>query len=439
MKKKKFDYEVKDFEPTIRKKPMGLAGKIVIAVVLLAVVGFFVFSFLKEALDKTPVYTRANDDVISHLIGKESYIVKALGAEDMYDVISDGIYETDARLGVKSLKDFGLGIESYANGIGVKFSNITDAKNHVSKGSLQGTWTIVSIDLLEYMFRDSEFIVSSETFLDESLLVFSANKGMQAPGFNLDLSSEITEKKLDRKKVFEAGGKEYNCTGYDLTIDYEMLDDPVTGVFYVNNKKQMLYAKYNYATEYTADDGKNYTLDAKMEVYFTGKKHPTDCMELNVDIKLNGRQYYGHAVIETTDSDGEILTEIEGSFDLPSFTLSGELEMTIEKDDGSFTLDFVGDDGYSEAKVEVEGTITAEHASIVAYLDRLYFGYEGEDIIELDGKLVINESDKDKVKIKEPKGEIKDITNLTPEDIEALIKEIEENAGEFREMFESFT
>ena len=133
-KVKKFTYEVKDFEPNYKKNPLGKLIGVLVCLVVLALVFLVIFFASKGGKKKelTPDETvkEAISDCFSRLAGEKSPLIKGLGLEDYIKLLQSGRFGYRADLRLKEIKDFGLGFEEYASGVGVSFDGEADIKNH---------------------------------------------------------------------------------------------------------------------------------------------------------------------------------------------------------------------------------------------------------------------------------------------------------------------
>ncbi len=175
MAKSKFTYEVKDFEPNYKKNPVAkLVGALICLAVLALVSAAVFFIFKKEEKKKlTPGETvkEAVSDCFSHLFGEKSPVTEGMGLEESIKLIESGRFGYRADLRLKEIKDFGLGVEQYISGIGVSFDGDADLKKHRINGNVSGSWTVVALDVLQYVYDGNVFALSSDDFFKETLTI----------------------------------------------------------------------------------------------------------------------------------------------------------------------------------------------------------------------------------------------------------------------------
>ena len=440
----KFSYEVKDFEPVIRKQGMSKTRKILLLILVLCLVSGVVFlAYRKLSVKKlTPEETvrAAVDDCIAHLSGSESPVLSKTGNASWITQVREKPTGVKADLKLKEIKDFGFGIERYASGIGISLSGTMDMNEKKLSGKIAGSWTVVSLDVLKFVFDSEALYLFSDDFFQETIRVKPSDVmadlkergfiGMDMPQMlgKLEINYDVVESGENR--TFSVGGKDVSCRTYNLTMTNEMLSDPVNLVLYVDEDNRLISAELSYDKEVTLN----------LVLNFTGKKHPTDNIKLDLSLTVNGQEIKGELESVREYNDKTCHTDINGKLELPEWTLSGKARLEYDFENNEFTVDFSGDDGVSEAKVKANGTMTGEEDELVVKFEQLDFDYAGEDIFTIGLKLKLTaEEAVTPDKLFYPEIRIIDLGKITEEDIKGIYEQILKRVDEYKELLSDFS
>lgn len=424
--KDKFTYEVKDFEPTIRKKPLSKKGKaaafFACVLVLAAVAGLIIH--LRSA--KRGDWNMAYEDFKEHVYGSQSKISTVLHAEDWFSTVRNGSYSADASIKLNSIADLGLGVEQYASGAGIKVDADVDMENLTAQGSVKGTWTVVAIDMFSFMKKKDEIVLSSEDFLQEELYIdLIKAQEMAFEGFFKDFNdTEVSDELLEKNKGITIGEKNYKCSVYRVTVDNPAFPEPAVFTAYVNRKNELvrLVSKY--------DNGVKYRFTAD----FTGESHPTDIINLTLDIETEEWKVSGELESETKVNGKTVTVTTFGYLNLPTYTLQGNLTASVNGENGDFTLNFDGNDGFMKALLEVSGNIGISPDEMVIDAEKIAFNYGGKEIFTAEGKIKLKDNGDKRVEIEFPE-EKRDISSFSRDDIEAVKDQVVSGINDYVDKF----
>lgn len=474
LKKDKFEYEVKEFVPVIRKGRRSKAVKAAIGITLIVIVSLLIFGLYRhfiyrEKLTPEQACKRAIADCISHTFGENSYIVDELDGAEWFDVFTNGRYDINAKIKLKSLADFGLGIEEYVSGAGIKTLTSVDARENKLKGKLDVTWTIITIPLIEYQADKDKIVITSPEFFQESILINkndidftdrsiggiyelvtgsemtpSAYTGMEI-GEILDLAAfECTYTELSETKEMIVCGKEETCYGYKIEAVSELFVEPVEFLLYMDREYRLISLNINYAHE--IDD---IPTGFDFSFMFGGKIHPSDKIDGKIKLYAGEDEIAGSFVSDTKLEDNDIVTNFTGELSIPRIEELGipridytaDIDLKFNKEKDSFDVTAVMSDGYDVVDILIKGDASndTEKGVLNVGIDKFSFTYSDREIftasLDLDFTLPEDEGEEITVTAKEP---VLDLSMMTKEDIIYLYEQALSRVGKYVEMLEDF-
>ncbi|MGN0165629.1 MAG: hypothetical protein ACI39R_05545 [Lachnospiraceae bacterium] len=465
LKKDKFEYEVKEFRPVIRKNPRSRKVKIifvVVAALLLVFIGIGLYKtfIYKEKLAPEDACKRALTDCSDHLWGKESYVLKDINGDIWYDLLTQGCYEVDASIKLKSLGDFGLGFEKMASGAGIKGDAVVNAADKRLMGSLDITWTIMTVPVLEYTADSDKLVISSPEFIEESILLYKkdmdisdrtiGNLYMELTGETMEespytdmtiremldmVSFECTYSSLEEKTLVVCG-KEESCYGIKVTAANGILTEPVEIILYVDKDYRLVSLEASHNS--TTDEGVDAGFDLRLS--FEGKKHPADKIKGELllfagEDKIEGSFSYGAEVTEE-----ELAVSFKGELLVCDIRCMARAEMGYVFESNSFTIDVTMNDSYDTIDIEANGDITNDTDGGILKLafDKLAVDYNGSELFTAGIKLGFS-AEEDKPEIyTEPKEPVLNLIEMDEEDFMGLYQQIMDKIGYYEEMLEDF-
>lgn len=466
LKKDKFEYEVKEFVPVIRKNKRSrkfkiIAGVVAALLVVLVGVGLYKTFIYREKLTPEEACKRALTDCVDHAFGRESYIVQDLEAADWFDLLTEGCYEVDASIKLKELADLGLGIESYLSGAGIKTSTKVNMQENKLVGSLDVTWAILTIPIAEYEADSEKIVISSPEFVEENILV---NKGdldftdstiagiykeltgeemQESPythmeiGEILDLAQfECKYSQIDDAKKVVAG-KEETCYGYKIEAVSELLVNPIEFILYVDRDYRLisLDVSYSYKTEEGLETGLEFSFD------FSGQEHPTDKISSEFLLFAGEDKIQGEFVVNTLVGEEKIETTLEGKLNVPGYEFYADVLIEYDKTKDTFFIDADAGSQYGTADFEAEGSVENdnENGNLKIDVDRFTFSYYEEEVFTAGVKLSFNtleDNEKEfEVKAEEP---MFNLIEMTEEDFNHLYEQVMDKIGYYEDLLNDF-
>lgn len=465
LKKEKFTYEIKEFEPVIRKKEPKKGFRAIIIIVTALIIcligaGLYKTFIYREKLTARQAVERALNDCASHAFGKESYIVEDVGGEAWVDVITKDLYEVEASIKLKSLADFGLGIEQYISGAGIKTDMLVDAEEKKLSGKLDVVWTIITVPVLQYCADDEKVVFTSPDFFKESLLLNyselnfldntvggiykalsgqemadSAYKGLTIKEL-LDMSIfECKYYALEETKTLVVGEKEETCYGYKVVAENELFSQPVEFLLYVNREYQLVSMEMSYS--HTDELGVENLIDISLK--FTGSNHPTDIIEGEILIKAGEDVISGSFETKTRNSSERVSNEFDGTLSVAGIDFSADIVLDYEKENKEFTLDADLSDGYNPVEIDISGEIVSEEEEKLEIdIDLLEFKYSSEEIFTAAIKLgmtIPDEKEEIEVTAKDP---VINLPEMTEEEFNGIYEQVLDKLQDYLDMAEDF-
>ena len=431
---KKFTYEVKDFEPNYRKNPLGkLIGVLVCLLVLALVllVSFFIFKGKgKKKLTPEETVKEAIKDCFSHLAGEKSPVVKGMELKDYIKLIKNGRFGYRADLRLKEIKDFGLGYEQYASGVGVSFDGDADVKKHMVNGNISGSWTVVSLDFLQYAYNGETFALSSDDFFKETITV-NPSDILAFASIGEALKRELPEMKVERtgeRKSFTVGGKEISCDAYKLRFASERLKDDVEMTAYVDRDNHLVQLSASYDNE------------AKISFVLSldGKDHPSDHLVFTFDSLVKDFPVSGRLEIDSKNSSEGSDCSIKGEITIKELKLSADIKLNFKYSDKSFSLEFSGNDEVTEAKVSASGKFVPEKENVKMKFDNINIEYGGEKIATAGMIFTIKGDTEGEVDVSYPQIKVIELKDFTKENFKEIKEQVMNRIDEYMEIFKKF-
>lgn len=465
LKKEKFTYEIKDFEPVIRKKERKKGFKIMVIIVVALLIcfigaGLYKTFIYREKLTAEKAVERALSDCVAHAFGKEAYIIEDIGGEAWYDVITKDFYEVEASIRLKSLADFGLGIEQYVSGAGIKTDMLVDAAGEKLSGKLDVVWTIITVPVLEYSSDNQKLVLTSPDFFEESILlnysyldfsdwtvggIFEAFAGYEMTDSAykdmtikelLDMSTfECEYYELKETKTFVVGEKEETCYGYRVVAENELFPESVEFLLYVDREYRLVSLAVNYA--YTDDEARENLIDISLDL--AGANHPTDNIKGEFIIKAGEDAMAGSFQTITKNSEERVSTDFVGELSVAGIEVSADVTLDYEKESRKFSLDADLSDGYNPVEIDISGEIVSkEDEKLEMDIDMLEFKYRGEEIFTAGVKLGItipDETEEISVSVKEP---VINLPEMTEEEFDGIYEQVLDKLQDYLDMAEDF-
>ena len=433
-KVKKFTYEVKDFEPNYKKNPLGKLIGVLVCLAVFTLVFLVIFFASKggKKRELTPEETvkEAISDCFSRLAGEKSPLIKGLGLEDYIKLLKGGRFGYRADLRLKEIKDFGLGFEEYASGVGVSFDGEADIKNHLVNGNISGSWTVVSLNLLQYVYDSEIFALSSDDFFKETITLTPSDV-LAFMTFGDSLRKNLSEMKAEKtgeRKDFTVGGKEKACDAYKIRFDIKNLKDPVEMTAYIDREGRLVQL------------GATYDNEARISflLELSGKDHPADQLKFSFDSQVKEVKVNGNLEISNEYSSSGFDSTISGELNINKLKLSADVKLGVNYSDKSFTLDFSGNDEVTEANVTASGKFVPDKKNIKMKFDNMEIGYGGEKIATAGMTLTIKGDTEGEVDVTYPKVRVIDLKDFTKQNFEEIREQVMKRVDEYMEIFKKF-
>ncbi len=475
LKKSKFEYEVKDFVPVIRKSGSSRLFKIVCAAVsalVLCLLGFGLYRHFiyREKLSPEEACSRALKDCISHSFGENSYFVQDIDGAEWYRILSNGRFDADASIRLKSLADFGLGFESYLGGAGIKTRTSVDSAEKKLSGDLAVTWTIITVPLADYGADSDKIVLTSPDFFKESILInkkdldfsdltvegiyesmagdemeSSAYSGMEI-GELLDLAKfDCSYSELPDTRKAVVCGREETCYGYKIEAVNELFEKPVEFILYMDREYRLVSLDIAWSCE---KDGNSSGFEFKFS--FEGELYPSD--RINGSLRLySGEDEVNGQFASTVEIKGnDIVSTFKGGLSIPDteefgfisgIDYTAEIETSYSKEDKSYRLTADLSDGYDTVEIQAEGVIEndTDTGVLATDIDKLTFKYSGKEIFtaRLSLKFSVPEDGGEEISV-EAHEPVLNLFEITEDDIRSLYDQARSKIDEYMEMLEDF-
>ncbi|MBP3238875.1 MAG: hypothetical protein J6M24_07370 [Lachnospiraceae bacterium] len=434
MAKSKFTYEVKDFEPNYKKNPVAkLVGALICLAVLALVSAAVFFIFKKEEKKKlTPGETvkEAVSDCFSHLFGEKSPVTEGMGLEESIKLIESGRFGYRADLRLKEIKDFGLGVEQYISGVGVSFDGDADLKKHRINGNVSGSWTVVALDVLQYVYDGNVFALSSDDFFKETLTITPSEvlPFIYMGNAIEKITPETEAEKTGERKSFTVGGREISCDAYKIKVISDWLNDTAEMTAYIdrNNRLICLEGKYDKKA------------DISFKLSLDGKDHPSDKLEFSFSSVIKEVPVDGRLVIDSENTKEGRTSKISGELKIKELKLSADMKLEFSYADKSFKLDFSGNDEVKTANVMAAGKMVFEKGNTKMKVESLSLEYGGEKIGTAGITLTLKGENKGEVDTGYPTVRVIELKDFTKENFEEIKEQVMKRVNEYMEIFKKF-
>ncbi|MDD6101488.1 MAG: hypothetical protein PUB67_00060 [Clostridiales bacterium] len=445
----KFDYEVKDFEPVIRKNPARkeyLTIAVIVALLCVAALGFYFYKafIYREKVSPETAVDRAVTDFKNHIFGKDNYISKDVQCEKWYDYTAESPYLFETSLKIKNADNLPIDNIEVIKGVGLKTKSYIDKKNSKFMGEMTASWTLFSIPVLQYMKEEESFYVGSNEFFEESLLVMPGRYGIfstpieelaekylntELPdtpingktisGIIEEVTPTLVYRELEDTKKFTAYGREVTGYGYEIRASVNAYSEPLMITLYVDKDYRLLSCSLNFT-----DKTHNIVFDVSFD--FTGETHPADKIKLSVSISVEDKKAWGELTFANRKNNDTVTTECKGFFNIPGidYTFSQKLEYILSEN----SLHFEGtySDGADVLEITSGGSVenNTEEQFLKISLDKFTVTYSDKLIFTVNMWVKISEVGSDFSGINRPDGKIIDVFNMTDEEKASLEAQI---------------
>lgn len=463
LREEKFTYEIKDFEPTIRKKPGKKAPKLVLlSVIFLAVVAsaawFIKDLIVRKSITPTAAVILSLVDFENHILGEDSPINKAAGLSDWQSYVKTNPYERKTSLKVKEAGDLPLGIGEYIKGAGIKSSAIINKKEEQSTGDVTASWTIIKLPLAQYTRDKEDFYISSTELLEENFHIRSDKEGIYSTSLkdlvNNYLGIELKDgkyndvslkdivknfkpnlscTKIRDTKTLKVGGKNVKAYGYKCKAQVKAYSEPVYMDVYLNDKYQLLQAHL-----YLDDEANEYSLSIKID--FTGEKHPTDKARVQISFSIKEKELVkGDLRLESSQKDDEFTNVITGGLSIPKINYTIDQTLNYNLADNTFSFDGKYSDEVDVLALTTSGSLTKpeEEDGLIFKLDKFTIKYSEKLVAVLNISMEMLKADDKEAVITKPTGKIVELFHLTDDDKESIKNQLKAKVDYYLEMFGS--
>lgn len=467
LKKDKFQYEVREFVPVIRKNRRGKGFRVITAVLAALVIcllgaGLYRHFIYREKLTPQEACERAFAECASHIFGRTSYLIEDIDGAEWYDLISAGRYDVDATIRLKSLADFGLGFEEMIGGAGIRTETSVDSREKKLRGSLDVTWTIITVPLIEYQADSDKIVLSSPDFFDESIVIDKRNSILfdrTIGGIYEEISGEKMQESayadmeigeilslaefsceysaLEETKEFVVCGREETCYGYKIEAVSELFVNPVECILYVDRDYHLVSLDIAYA--YETPDGIKTGLDFSFA--FSGEEHPADRIKGSISLYAGEDKIEGGFETETKVSENRIDTELTGNLSIPGIDYTADITFGYDKEKNTFEIDAEMSDGVDIVNILAGGDIQNDTnlGTLKVNMDKLSFAYSGREIftaaIKLNFAKPDSEAESFTVEVPEPS---LNLFEMKKEDYEYLYEQVLERIEYYKGLLDDF-
>lgn len=478
LKKDKFQYEVREFVPVIRKNKRGKRFRIIAAVLAALVIcfvgaGLYRHFIYREKLTPQEACERALAECTDHVFGRTSYLIADIEGAEWYDLLSSGRYDVDASIRLKSLADFGLGFEDMIGGAGIRTETSVDSRENKFQGDLDVTWTIITVPLIEYQGDGDKIVLSSPDFFEESIVIDKESSFL----FDRTISGiyeEITGKKmqdsayadmeirellnlaafeckysaLEETKKIVVCGREETCYGYRIEAVSELFVNPVEMLLYVDRDYRLV--SLDVAYDYEMSEGTETGMDFSFA--FSGEEHPADKIKGQISLYAGEDRIEGSFLLETKVNSDSIDTEFTGNLSIPridyanglsipKIDYTADINFSYNKEKNTFSLDAEMSDGYDIVSILAGGDIQNDNnlGTLKVNIDTLSFCYSEKEIFTASIKLSFAKPDTAEesfeVEVQEPS---LNLFEMTKEDYENLYEQVMERLEYYKGLLDDF-
>lgn len=461
LREEKFDYEIKDFKPTIRKNPKSRKLKIAISAVagvLVLALCIFLYKTLiyREKLSPKEAVSRSLTDLLDHMVGDKTYVAKEGGYEGWFDYTSKNPYVLQTSVKLRDIGDLPIDVGEYIKGISLKTDILVDKKAGQFSGELEGAWTLFNINVAQYMGEKGNFYIGSKEFFKESLLISPGKHGILSTPINdlvkgyldydlpdleagslsfNDIIKEITPKleykELEGKKSITVAGKEVKAYGIEVTAKIDAYEEPIVIEFYMNKDYQLLQLVA------TLKDKKNdLTFTARCD--FSGSKHPSDNTRVKLTINYKDIELgKGELKFENVVKNKVLDNKISGYFNIPGIDYTFDQLISYDLSENTFSASGSYSDGVDVLKLETKGSVKEdkEEDKLSVKLDKFTITYSEKMIAVLNFNVKLAKTDEAYEGVKRP-SDVVDVFDMSEAEKESIMSQIQKKLEDYKKLFE---
>lgn len=461
--KEKFEYEIKDFKPFIRKVPMSRQKIIVLflalffaaAVIVTAVIRQF---FYRERLSPEEAVHRALANAYENVVGEKNRYSEALGLEKMPDGEEKRFVSAEGYLKLKETGDFGLGIEEFLSGININVDAVFDSRENRSEGNFTLGWTLFTVNLLDFISADEKVYFSSPEFLEETLFVdvsdmFIADTPINElyrnyTGEEMENSEyesytlrellgmvgfEAEYSELDDGKNIKTAFGEVKCFGYGITLTNELFSSPVEVIVYADKDYNLLELTADYKV--TDEEGTEAGINLKITFY--------DGEHLYDDVSGSLRLYAGDDEIKgkfkacTTESEDSVVTDFSGELHVAGINLSADVDFGLNKSTGELFIESIMTDEVSVLEINTGGKALydEENDKLTVSLSGFTVEYDEKIIFTVNAKLALGFTEEmPDIVVPGDDEKLTNVFDMTDEQENSIIEQIMEKAEYYKKL-----
>lgn len=461
--KEKFEYEIKDFKPFIRKVPMSrkkavaiiLMAVFIMVVIVTAVIRQF---FYREKLSPEEAAHRALANAYENVIGGKNRYSEALGLEEMSGGDEKRFASTEGYLKLRELGDFGMGVEEFLSGININVDAVFDGRENRSEGNLTLGWTLFTVNLLDFVSADEKVFFSSPEFLEETLFVdmsdlFIADtpinelyrsytgEEMQSSEYESYTLRELfgmvgfeaEYRELDDGKNIKTSFGEVKCFGYGITLTNELFSSPVEVILCADKDYNLL----ELTADYKLTDEEGTETGISLKISFHEGESLYDDVDGSLRLYAGDDEIKGRFKASTTESEDSIVTDFSGELHVAGINLSADVNFGLDKPTGELFLESTMTDEVSVLEISTGGKALydGENNKLTLSLNGFTVEYDKKLIFTVNAKLALGFTE-EMPDIVVP-GEDEKLTNvfdMTEEQENRIIEQIMEKAEYYKNL-----
>lgn len=461
--KEKFEYEIKDFKPCIKKVPMSRRKVILISITALLIAAVLITAvvrqfFYREKLSPEEAVRRVIDNAYENIIGGRSSYAGALGMEKMLEGEKKRFVSAEGYLKLKELGDFGLGAEEFLKGININVDAFIDGKEKLSEGNLTLGWTLFTVNLLDFVSTDEKVYFSSSDFLEETLFINKSEllildtpieelyrnytgKEMQTSEYEsytfrellrmAGIEAEYSE--LDDGKIIKTTFGEVKCFGYRILLMNELFSSPVEVVLYADKDYNLLEltADYSIADEDGIEDG------ISLKITFHEGAALYDVIEGSLRLYAGSDEIKGKFSACTTETENSVGTDFVGELHVDGINLSANVNFGLDKSTGELFFESVMTDEVSVLEINTDGKalFDEDNNKLVLSLNGFNVEYDEKLIFTVNAKLTLGFPEKmPDIVIPEEDDRLVNVFDMTVEQKDRIIEQIMEKAKYYKKL-----
>lgn len=461
--KEKFEYEIKDFKPFIRKVPISrrkvimfsLTVVLIVAVITTAVIRHF---FYREKLSPEEAANRILTNAYQNVIGEKNRYSEALGLEKMLGGEEKRFISAGGYLKLKELGDFGLGMEEFLSGININVDAVLDVEENRSEGNLTLGWTLFTVNLLDFVYADEKIYFSSPEFLEETLFADMSDmliadtpinelyrnytgEEMQSSEYEsytlrelfgmVGFEAEYSELE-DGKNIKTAFG-EVKCFGYMITLTNELFSSPIEVILYADKDYNLLELTVDYKMTY--DEGLETGINLK--VTFHEGKVLYDDVAGSLRLYAGDDEIKGEFKASTIESEDLIATDFSGELHVAGINLSADVDFGLDKTTGELFLESSMTDEVSVLEINTGGKALydGESDKLTVSLNGFTVEYDEKLIFTVNAKLALGFTEEmQDIAVPGEDEKLTDVFDMTDEQENRIIEQIMEKAEYYKKL-----